>query len=79
MHWRNRRRSENIEDRRGMRMAGPVKGGGVGDDRLQHQARGYITPESFTHGSSEQRVRWFRRGIENGDPGQCNTFRAASL
>lgn len=51
----------------------------IGDDRLQHQAQGYVTPESFTHGSSAQRVRWFRRGFENGDPGQCDTFQAASL
>ena len=52
---------------------------GVGDDRLQQQARGYVVPESFTHGSSEQRMRWFRRGMETGDPGQCDTFKAARL
>ena len=46
----------------------------VGDDRLQHQARGTVVPESFTHGSSAQRVRWFRRGLEAGDPRQCDTF-----
>ncbi|HMK60748.1 MAG TPA: neutral zinc metallopeptidase [Dissulfurispiraceae bacterium] len=51
----------------------------IGDDRLQKQARGYVVPESFTHGSSEQRVRWFRRGIETGDLGNCNTFTANSL
>jgi predicted metalloprotease len=50
----------------------------IGDDRLQHQARGYVTPESFTHGSSAQRVRWFKQGIQTGDPGQCNTFAAAT-
>ena len=52
---------------------------GVGDDRLQQQARGYVVPESFTHGSSEQRMRWFQRGMTTGDPGQCDTFKAARL
>jgi uncharacterized protein len=51
----------------------------IGDDRLQRQTRGYVTPDSFTHGSSEQRVRWFRRGLESGDMAQCNTFKAANL
>lgn len=50
----------------------------IGDDRLQHKARGYVVPESFTHGSSAQRVRWFKRGIQTGDPGQCNTFEVAN-
>jgi predicted metalloprotease len=52
---------------------------GVGDDRLQKQARGYVVPESFTHGSSEQRMRWFSRGMQSGDPGQCDTFRTTQL
>ena len=52
---------------------------GVGDDRLQKQARGYVVPESFTHGSSEQRMRWFSRGMQSGDPGQCDSFKAAQL
>ena len=52
---------------------------GVGDDRLQQQARGYVVPESFTHGSSEQRMRWFQRGMQSGDPGQCDTFKATRL
>ncbi len=51
----------------------------IGDDRLQQQSQGRIVPESFTHGSSEQRVRWFRRGFETGDMGQCNTFKAERL
>ncbi len=46
----------------------------IGDDRLQRQNQGYVAPESFTHGSSEQRVRWFRRGLESGDPEVCDTF-----
>jgi predicted metalloprotease len=51
----------------------------IGDDRLQQQAQGRIVPESFTHGSSEQRMRWFRRGFDSGDMNQCNTFKAARL
>lgn len=51
----------------------------IGDDRLQKQSRGYVTPESFTHGSSEQRVRWFKRGYTTGDVGQCDTFGEARL
>ena len=51
----------------------------IGDDRLQQQSRGYVTPDSFTHGSSKQRVRWFRRGFETGDISQCNTFKAKDL
>lgn len=51
----------------------------IGDDRLQKQARGYVTPDSFTHGSSAQRVRWFKRGITSGDLRQCDTFKAAQL
>ncbi len=51
----------------------------IGDDRLQKQARGYVTPDSFTHGSSKQRVRWFDKGFQSGDIAACNTFDAASL
>lgn len=46
----------------------------IGDDRLQRQAQGYAMPDAFTHGSSEQRVEWFRRGLMSGDPDQCDTF-----
>ncbi len=46
----------------------------IGDDRLQKQARGYVTPDSFTHGSSAQRVRWFKKGLESGDMNSCDTF-----
>jgi uncharacterized protein len=49
----------------------------VGDDRIQRQARGHVSPESFTHGSSAQRVRWFRAGLDSGDVRQCDTFAAA--
>jgi uncharacterized protein len=51
----------------------------IGDDRLQKQARGYAVPESFTHGSSAQRVRWFKRGYDTGQTQQCDTFNASSL
>jgi uncharacterized protein len=46
----------------------------VGDDRLQRESQGYVVPDSFTHGTSEQRVQWFRRGLETGDIRQGNTF-----
>lgn len=51
----------------------------IGDDRMQRQSRGYVTPDSFTHGSSAQRVRWFKRGFETGSMNQCNTFQADRL
>jgi predicted metalloprotease len=51
----------------------------VGDDRLQYRSRGYVVPDSFTHGTSEQRVRWFRRGYETGDLSQGDTFNAREL
>lgn len=51
----------------------------IGDDRLQKQAQGYAVPDSFTHGSSAQRVRWFKRGLESGNIKQCDTFGASTL
>jgi uncharacterized protein len=51
----------------------------IGDDRLQRQSGGYIAPESFTHGSSEQRVRWFRRGYDAGTLESCDTFNTRQL
>lgn len=51
----------------------------IGDDRLQKQAQGYAVPDSFTHGSSAQRVRWFKRGLESGNIKQCDTFSASTL
>jgi uncharacterized protein len=51
----------------------------IGDDRLQRQSQGRIVPDSFTHGSSAQRTRWFRTGLDSGDPRKCDTFRAQQL
>lgn len=70
--------------RRDLLEAGDIEEGlaaaaAVGDDRLQQQAGGRVNPESWSHGSSEQRSRWFRRGFETGQPNQCDTFSAATL
>lgn len=46
----------------------------IGDDALQRRSQGHVVPENFTHGSSEQRMRWLRRGFETRDPAQCDTF-----
>jgi uncharacterized protein len=51
----------------------------VGDDRLQRETQGYVVPDSFTHGSSEQRIRWFRKGLETGDLRQADTFSTRGL
>ncbi len=51
----------------------------IGDDRLQKQSRGSVAPDSFTHGSSAQRVRWFRTGFEEGNPDRCDTFSTEAL
>ena len=51
----------------------------IGDDALQRQAQGHVVPDSFTHGTSEQRVRWFSKGLDKGDVEQCNTFNARQL
>ena len=51
----------------------------IGDDRLQRHTQGQVVPDSFTHGTSAQRVRWFRTGFDAGDPSSCDTFKAARL
>jgi predicted metalloprotease len=51
----------------------------IGDDALQKASQGQVVPDSFTHGSSQQRQEWFRRGYGSGDPDQCDTFNASSL
>jgi predicted metalloprotease len=50
----------------------------IGDDRLQKQTQGRVVPESFTHGSSAQRVGWFKRGMDSGRPKDCDTFSTSS-
>jgi predicted metalloprotease len=66
--------------KRGLLEFGDVEGAiaaasAIGDDNLQRRSQGYVVPEAFTHGSSEQRVGWFNRGLQSGDPNRCNTFR----
>jgi predicted metalloprotease len=51
----------------------------IGDDMIQKQAQGYVAPESWTHGSSEMRVRWLKQGLQSGDPASCDTFKAPRL
>ena len=76
--------AKNAAQSRQLLEAGDVEEGlraasAIGDDRLQKQAQGYVVPDAFTHGSSEQRVRWFRRGLELGTPEACDTFAAQQL
>jgi predicted metalloprotease len=63
---------KDVED--GLRAASAV-----GDDTLQRETQGRVAPDSFTHGTSAQRMRWFRTGVDSGDPGACDTFSAARL
>jgi predicted metalloprotease len=51
----------------------------IGDDKLQKQAQGYVVPDAFTHGTSEQRMRWFKKGYETGDINKGDTFAASAL
>jgi predicted metalloprotease len=51
----------------------------IGDDRLQREAQGHVVPDSFTHGTSAQRIRWFRKGLESGDFSKGDTFSAREL
>jgi predicted metalloprotease len=51
----------------------------IGDDMLQKKSQGQVVPDAFTHGSSAQRVRWFKRGLESGEPQACDTFAARQL
>ena len=76
----------NAKDRQGRSIMEPgdvqeglTAAAAIGDDTLQRQAQGRVRPESFTHGSAEQRQRWLQRGLDTGDPGACDTFSAASV
>lgn len=78
--WANRtRQGTNISIDRSDVEEALIAASAIGDDRLQKQARGTVAPDSFTHGSSAQRVRWFRQGFEHGDPDSCDTFATGSL
>jgi predicted metalloprotease len=69
---RNRLEPGDIEE-------GLTAAAAIGDDRLQRQSRGVVVPESFTHGTSEQRVRWFKRGYDAGNLKNCDTFATRQL
>jgi predicted metalloprotease len=76
--------AHNADKMRGILEAGDLDealnaASAVGDDRLQRQAQGYVVPDSFTHGSSEQRMRWFRTGLDSGSMAACDTFAAGSV
>jgi hypothetical protein len=76
--------AKNAAQSRQLLEAGDVEEGlraasAIGDDRIQQQTQGYVVQDAFTHGSSEQRVRWFRRGLETGNPADCDTFAAQQL
>jgi len=76
--------ANNADRSRQLLEAGDVEEGlnaasAIGDDRLQRMSQGRVVPDAFTHGSSEQRVRWFRRGLEAGKPDACDTFQARQL
>jgi predicted metalloprotease len=51
----------------------------IGDDRIQKRTQGYVVPDAFTHGTSAQRVKWFKRGFQSGDVKLCDTFNARNL
>jgi hypothetical protein len=76
--------AHNADRARGILEYGDIEEGlnaasSIGDDRLQMESQGRVTPDSFTHGSSKQRVAWFRRGLDSGDTDSCNTFEARNL
>ena len=78
--WANRTtRGRNIRLEAGDIEEALTAASAIGDDRLQRQSGGTVAPDSFTHGSSAQRVRWFRTGFESGDPMACDTFSTSSL
>ena len=76
--WGHSSMQRNIIDAKDVE-SGIAAAAAVGDDRIQKQTRGYVVPEGFTHGSSAQRVKWFRTGLDSGDLRQCDTFATRSL
>ena len=72
MRWQSEKRSDNVEE-------GLAAAAAVGDDRIQKSAGRSVAPESWTHGSSAMRMRWFRRGFADGRIDQCDTFNAPKL
>jgi predicted metalloprotease len=72
----SQRRGNNIQLETGDVEEGLTAAAAIGDDRIQRETRGRVVPESFTHGSSAQRVEWFRRGLQSGSLDQCDTFGA---
>jgi uncharacterized protein len=77
--WANRANSMKNRIQPGDVESGLTAASAIGDDTLQKRSMGRVVPDSFTHGTSEQRVRWFKRGIDSGDIGQCDTFTANPL
>ncbi len=76
--------AHNADRARGILEHGDIEEGlnaasSIGDDRLQMESQGRVTPDSFTHGSSKQRVAWFKRGLDSGDIESCNTFESRNL
>jgi hypothetical protein len=73
--WANSSADRQIIDQADVK-TGLQAAAAVGDDRLQKMSQGYVTPDSFTHGSSQQRMAWFNRGLQSGQVSACNTFAA---
>jgi predicted metalloprotease len=76
--WGHSSMQRNIIDAKDVE-SGMAAAAAVGDDRIQKQTRGYVVPEGFTHGSSAQRAKWFRTGLDSGDLRQCDTFGTRNL
>lgn len=77
--WANRSQQQNQWMEAGDIEEALTTASAIGDDRLQKQSQGTVVPDSFTHGTSEQRVRWFRNGFDGGEVGRCDTFNARQL
>jgi predicted metalloprotease len=76
--------ARHTQEREGVLEEGDIEEGlaaasAVGDDRIQKSTRGHVVPDAFTHGSSQQRMRWFRQGLQTGDVNACDTFNADRL